>query len=60
LKFKVKNHADATLQLSIDQALINFLKLYKKAANNQFEFTELGEHYRFIKEFINTQSIFLI
>ena len=47
LKFKVKNSSDATLQLSVDQALINFLRLYKKVANNQFESTELGEHLPF-------------
>jgi hypothetical protein len=47
LKFKVKNSSGATLQLSIDQATINFLKLYKKVANNQFESTELGEHLPF-------------
>ena len=47
LKFKVKNYTDASLQLSIDQALINFLKLYKKVENNKFISTELGEHLPF-------------
>ena len=47
LKFKIKNCTDASLQLSIDQALINFLKLYKKVENNKFISTELGEHLPF-------------
>ena len=34
----VKNSSDKTLQLSVDQALINFLKLYKKVNNNQFDY----------------------
>ena len=47
LKNQIKNYTDASLQLSIDQALINFLKLYKKVENNKFISTELGEHLPF-------------
>ena len=47
LKFTIRNELNQATKLSVDQALINYLKLYKQLKNRLFESVELGEHLPF-------------